>query len=100
LRLEKLIERAIRKKGFSVVEVCTPCPTTYGRRNRLGAGVDMIRGLGENSVSIEKAAKMPPEELEGKIITGVFVDIDRPEYTQEYAKLQQRLRKNAVGVEG
>jgi 2-oxoglutarate ferredoxin oxidoreductase subunit beta len=100
LRLEKLIERAIRKKGFSVVEVCTPCPTTYGRRNKLGAGVDMIRGLGENSVSIEKAAKMPPEELEGKIITGVFVDIDRPEYTQEYAKLQQRLRKNAVGVEG
>jgi 2-oxoglutarate ferredoxin oxidoreductase subunit beta len=98
LRLEKLIERAIRKKGFSLVEVYTPCPTTYGRRNRLGAGVDMIRELGDNSVSVEKAANMPREELEGKIVTGVFVDIDRPEYTQEYAKLQQRLRKNADGV--
>jgi 2-oxoglutarate ferredoxin oxidoreductase subunit beta len=98
LRLEKLIERAIRRKGFSVVEVYTPCPTAYGRRNKLGAGVDMIRELGENSVPVEKADKMSPEELEGKIITGVFVDVDRPEYTQEYAKLQQRLKKTVVEV--
>jgi hypothetical protein len=41
---------------------------------------------------------MSPEELEGKIVTGIFVDVDRPEYTQEYAKLQQRLRKNVVEV--
>ncbi len=98
MRLEKLIERAIRKKGFSVVEVFTPCPTAYGRRNRLGAGVDMIQDLGENSIPVEKAAKMPPEALEGKIVTGVFVDVDKPEYTEEYARLQQRLKKNHVEV--
>ena len=98
IRLEKLIERAIRKRGFSLVEVFTPCPTAYGRRNRMGSGLDMIRDLAENSVPIEKASKMTPEQLEGKIVTGVFVDVDRPEYTEEYAKLQQRLRKNPVGV--
>lgn len=97
LRLEKLIERAIRKKGFSLVEVYTPCPTAYGRRNRLGAGADMLRELGESSVPVEKAATMSPEELEGKIVTGVFVDVDKPEYTQEYARLQQRLSKSASG---
>jgi 2-oxoglutarate ferredoxin oxidoreductase subunit beta len=58
----------------------------------------MIRDLGENSISVEKAAKMSPEELEGKVVTGVFVDVDRPEYTAEYAKLQQRLRKTVVEV--
>ena len=41
---------------------------------------------------------MTAEELEGKIVTGIFVDVDKPEYTQEYAKLQQRLRANVVGV--
>ena len=58
----------------------------------------MIHDLGENTIPVEKAAKMTPEELEGKIVTGVFVDVDRPEYTEEYAKLQQRLRKNHVEV--
>jgi len=98
IRLEKLIERAIRKKGFSLVEVFSPCPTAYGRRNRMGSGLDMIQDLAENSVPVEKASKMTPEQLEGKIVTGVFVDVDRPEYTEEYAKLQQRLRKTPVEV--
>lgn len=94
LRLDKLIERAIRRKGFSVVEVFTPCPTAFGRRNKLGNGMEMINLLEDSTVTKEKAAKMTPEELEGKIITGVFVDQERPEYTEQYARLQQRVRKH------
>ena len=41
---------------------------------------------------------MTLEQLEGKIVTGVFVDVDRPEYSEEYAKLQQRMRKIPVGI--
>ncbi|NIM20595.1 MAG: 2-oxoacid:ferredoxin oxidoreductase subunit beta [Candidatus Latescibacteria bacterium] len=96
--LEKFIEKAIRKKGFSVVEVITPCPTAYGRRNRMGTAVNMIQDLKENAVTLKKAAKMSPEELEGKVVTGVLVDIDKPEYTEEYAKLSEQL-KNKVGVD-
>lgn len=95
LKLEKMIERAIRKKGFSVVEVFTPCPTAFGRRNKLGTGANMVQLLGETSVTMEKAAKLTPEEVEGKIVTGVFVDIERPEYSEQYAKLQQRVKKHA-----
>ncbi|MDZ7260626.1 MAG: 2-oxoacid:ferredoxin oxidoreductase subunit beta, partial [candidate division KSB1 bacterium] len=93
LRLDKLIEQAIRKKGFSVVEVMTPCPTAYGRRNRLGNGVDMIRWLKENSVSIQKAANMNEDELEDKIVTGVLVDIEKPEYVEEYEKLIKQVKR-------
>jgi len=36
-QLDELMERAIRKKGFSVVDVITQCPPIYGRYNRLGS---------------------------------------------------------------
>ncbi len=81
--LEKLIERAILKKGFSVVEVLTPCPTAYGRRNRMGAGINMMHELRKDSVPLKKAAALTPEELDGKVVTGVLVDIDKPEYTEQ-----------------
>jgi len=90
VQLERYIERAIRKKGFSVVEVMSPCPTAFGRRNRAGRGVDMLMMQKENSVSIKKAESMTPEELENKIVTGVFVDIERPECRESYQQLIDR----------
>jgi 2-oxoglutarate/2-oxoacid ferredoxin oxidoreductase subunit beta len=90
LRLDKLIERAIRKKGFSVVEVYTPCPTAYGRRNRLGTGADMLMQLKEDSVSVEAASTMDAADLEDKIVTGVLADVDKPEYCAEYYKLRDK----------
>ena len=98
LRLDKLIERAIRKKGFSVVEVYTPCPTAYGRRNKLGSGADMLLQLKEDSVTTEAAATMSAEDLEGKIVTGVLVDVERPEFADEYYKLSQRLMQKSEGA--
>ncbi|MBN2012562.1 2-oxoacid:ferredoxin oxidoreductase subunit beta [candidate division KSB1 bacterium] len=90
--LEKYIEKAIRKKGFSVVEVMTPCPTAYGRRNKLGNGAAMIKQLKEDTVPLSRAQKMSDEELQDKIITGVLVDVERPEYTDNYQKLIERFK--------
>ena len=93
IKLDRLIEKAIRKKGFSVVEVMSPCPTAYGRRNRLGNGARMIMQLKEVSIPLNKAANMAPEELQDKIVTGILVDEDRPEYTENYKKLMERLQQ-------
>ncbi len=90
--LDKLIEQAIRKKGFSVVEVFTPCPTGYGRRNKLRTAVDNMAWLRDNTVPRSKADKMDKTELKDKIVTGIFVDTDLPEYTEEYRKLIDRVR--------
>ena len=32
---------------------------------------------------LKKAAALSPEELDGKVVTGVLVDIDKPEYTEQ-----------------
>lgn len=90
--LEKYIHMAMEKKGFSLVEVMTPCPTAYGRRNRLGTGLALMDWLKENIISQAKAANMTEEELNGKIVTGILVDRDKPEYTSEYLKLIERVQ--------
>ncbi len=87
IELDRFIEQAIRKNGFSVVEAVSYCPTTYGRMNKLGSTVDMMRQLKDNSVSLSSAEKLSPEERETKIVRGVLHDVEKPEYTQLYEQL-------------
>ncbi len=75
------------------MEVMTPCPTIYGRYNRLGNAVKMLRAQLEDTVPMEEAGKMSEEELEGKIVTGIFVDKNKSEFCDEYEKLVQRAMK-------
>ena len=96
IKLDKYIEKAIHKKGFSVVEVMTPCPTAFGRRNRLGDGVAMMKLLKEDSVPVNRASKMTTDELEDKIITGILVDIEKPEYTENYKNLIERVKEKII----
>jgi len=91
-KLEKLITKAMQKKGFSVVEILSPCPTAYGRRNKMAHPVQMMKWLKEITVPVAKYERMSPEEKKGKVRTGVIVDVDIPEYTEQYQKLIERLR--------
>ena len=91
--LGRIIEKAMRKKGFSLVEIITPCPTAYGKINKLGRGKDMIFRQKEQSVSIEKAKGMSADELHGKIITGIIIDRELPEYISTYDKIINQAQK-------
>ena len=43
--------------------------------------------MNEQSVPVEKAAKMTEEELEGKIITGCLVNKPREDYYTKYKRI-------------
>jgi 2-oxoglutarate ferredoxin oxidoreductase subunit beta len=90
--IESLLQKAFAHKGFAVVEVIAGCPTCYGRRNRLGGAVEMVRAQKELAVPVAKAATLSVEELAGKIVTGVLVERQAPEYVEQYAKLQAAAR--------
>ena len=38
------------------------------------------------------------EELKGKIITGVLIDLDKTEYTERAEKVRDFLEKNKPGI--
>ena len=87
--LDELIERAILKRGFAVVEVISHCHTQYGRRNRMGGAVEMLQWQKEAAVKVDKAQSMTEEELRGKFTIGVLEDRDLPVYTHEYNKIRE-----------
>jgi 2-oxoglutarate ferredoxin oxidoreductase subunit beta len=93
VELDRFIEQAIRKNGFSLVEAVSYCHTTYGRMNKLGNTVDMMRQLKDNSVSLSAADKLSAEEREAKIVRGVIHDAEKPEYTDLYEQLIQRVQQ-------
>ncbi|HMK74975.1 MAG TPA: 2-oxoacid:ferredoxin oxidoreductase subunit beta [Thermodesulfobacteriota bacterium] len=90
--LDSLIEKAILKPGFSVVEVIAHCHTQYGRQNRLGSAVEMMEWQRDHAVAVEKAASMAPDALQDKIVIGVLVDKELPVYQEEYEKIRERAK--------
>ncbi len=88
--LDNLIERALHKKGFAVVEAVSYCHTSFGRLNKLGRAVDMMRSLKDNSITVEEASKLLPEEVKDKIVRGVLLDRDIPEYGKLYHEIVER----------
>lgn len=91
-QLDELIEQAIAKRGFSVVEAFSNCHTYYGRLNRAGDAVKMIEDMKKNVIPLKAAAKLPPEKLEGKMLTGVFLDMEKSEYCDRYQELIDSLK--------
>ncbi len=78
-QLEKAIAESVVKKGFSLVEVISPCPTYYGRMNKQANGLALMKHYRDNSVV--KHGTNPAHAgigLDGQIIVGKFVDIERP----------------------
>jgi len=88
--LDKLIEQALGKQGFSVVEVVSYCHTTFGRANNIKSPIQMMRQLKENSVTIRGADKLGEELGESKIVRGVFRDEEKPEFTELYDQVIER----------
>ncbi len=79
----KAIKEALARRGFSFVEIISPCPTLYSRRNRLGDGLDQMNFYKENSVIKNGAdTKDVGMDFQGKITVGKFVDRERKTYRQ------------------
>jgi 2-oxoglutarate ferredoxin oxidoreductase subunit beta len=90
--LDQLMEQAMRKPGFAVVEVMSHCHTQYGAKNRLGGPIEMMQRQKDLAVRVEKALTLPPEAMAGKFTIGVLVDRDLPVYTREYDKIRGAAR--------
>ena len=82
-RLYNSILEAINKKGFSFIEVISACPTSFGRKNKLGSALDMLKFF--HKISVVRNNINPKEahlDLNNEIVVGKFVDIERPTFSE------------------
>jgi 2-oxoglutarate ferredoxin oxidoreductase subunit beta len=91
--LERMIEKAMRKTGFSLVEIMSPCPTAYGKINKKGLPKDLILNQKSQAINVDKAKTMSPEDLRGRIITGILADRELPEYISTYDKVMSSAQR-------
>ena len=80
-QLARSMTEVLHKKGFSFIEVISPCPTLFQRRNKLGDGLDTMKSYKEKSKTRSGAATAEAAlTMQGDILVGKFVDRDRPDY--------------------
>ncbi|MCK4791152.1 MAG: 2-oxoacid:ferredoxin oxidoreductase subunit beta [Desulfobacteraceae bacterium] len=94
-QMTRSIKKGIQKKGFALIEAVSQCPVQYGKVSKLGKAVDILRYFKENSIKVSKAKDLSPEELEGKIVIGEFVDTEKAELTEEWERLKCALMEEA-----
>jgi 2-oxoglutarate/2-oxoacid ferredoxin oxidoreductase subunit beta len=78
------IKKAIIHRGFSVVDIMSQCPTYFGRKNKLGSAVDMMKYFKERTTAAGSEAKKENPSL---IERGIMVEKELPEYCEEYNKI-------------
>ena len=96
--LEQVIEKALHKNGFSVVEVISHCITYFGRQMDMESPVEMMKWQRDNAIRVEKAKELEEEELKQKVVIGVLLDREASTYHNEYERLRARIgtKNNAV----
>jgi len=104
---ERFIKMALAHKGFSMVEIMSQCPTIYGKLNKMGGPVEMLKWQRDNAIPLDKvrqrwseAADMT-QDLGGKFLTGVFVNRESPEFVEEHYRVIEKAggdRKNGKGA--
>jgi 2-oxoglutarate ferredoxin oxidoreductase subunit beta len=82
------MEAALRKKGFSFVELLVPCPTGYGKDNRLRDAKAQWEWYKANTITRADFLALAPEERRAneKILVGTLWEADRPELTERWAE--------------
>jgi len=92
-KLRDAISRAFEKRGLTFIEVVSPCPTSFGRPNELGQGLDEMEWYRE-SCTIAHDADLRTIGLsmkkDSEIVVGNFVDIERPTFMDRYQKIFER----------
>jgi 2-oxoglutarate ferredoxin oxidoreductase subunit beta len=84
-QIAKSMKEAMNKRGFSFIEIISPCPTLYQRRNRLGDGLEAMKYYAEKSTLKNGAdTREVGISYQGEIIIGKFVDRERPSFIECY----------------
>lgn len=88
-----LMKKALDKKGFSVVEIISDCPISFGKMNKMRTAVEMLKWIKDIAISKKAWENLSVEERKEKFVIGEFLDIDRPDYNERYNEIIKKAQK-------
>ncbi len=83
---QKMLQAALNTQGFALVEILTPCPTYFGRYNKLGSAVDMLEWLKKKTVPLDLFRKMNDEQQQEYFWRGVLAEQNTPDFLTRYRR--------------
>ena len=90
----EVIEKAIKHKGFSFVEVIQPCLQFNTDVNEIGK---LIYKIENNKDDMKKAMELADEwdynSKTGKIPIGIFYQVQKPTLEEKWPQLQELVKK-------
>jgi len=98
-RLVESIKKMLQKEGFSFIEVITPCPEIFGRRNKMTTGIEMMNWFKKASDIQNNSDPAKAEITSEKIVLGEFIDIEKPTYDHLLRDMISKVQKKTEGGE-
>jgi 2-oxoglutarate ferredoxin oxidoreductase subunit beta len=90
-RITTALGEALQKRGFSFIEVLAPCPTSFGRRNKMRKPLDMLKFYHEKTVIKNNLdPRLATLDFTSEVVVGKFVDIQRPGFIDNYQRVNAR----------
>ncbi len=91
------IKKLLQRKGFSFIEVISPCPEIYGRRNKMRTGLEMMEWFKKVVVVANFSDPAKAEINPERIVVGEFVDIQKPTYEELFHnKIAQIMKEEGM----
>ena len=79
IQMKEAMERALKHKGFSLIEIVSQCPTHFGRY-ALGTGDPVVCMNWIKDYCYTEADEKAGKDTEGKLKTGKFICVEKPVY--------------------
>jgi 2-oxoglutarate ferredoxin oxidoreductase subunit beta len=95
-RLTLSLKKMLQKKGFSFIEVLSPCPEIYGRHNKMRSGLEMMSWFKRASVIENFSDPSKAEITADRIVVGEFVDTEKLSYEKMLHEKISKINEKAI----
>jgi 2-oxoglutarate ferredoxin oxidoreductase subunit beta len=96
-RLTQSIKRILQKEGFCFIEVVSPCPEIFGRRNKMRTGLEMMDWFKRVSVVENFSDPSKADITSQRIVVGEFVNIEKVSYEKFLHEKISQINEKKVG---
>ncbi len=88
--MQELISQGLQHRGFSLIEVVSPCPPHYGRRNEMRETSAMLHWIRDRAVPVERFEALTAAQRHDSFPVGVLTRRDEPDFNARYDLVRAR----------